>query len=473
MTLAQRLLAGALVVVSVVVIAVITVAGGRLRERLAADQRTELLQEARVVGLAWAPGLDPDSLADAAGNALTHRVTLIDARGQVLGDAQFDGEALGRLENHGERPEVVAARTSGSGVASRHSTSAGDEEMYAAVRHPLGYVRVSIGTERFDRIVRDAQRDVVLASLVGFVAAIFLAWLFARTVTRPVRELRDVARTIADGNLHVRPALAASAPGEIGDLARALHDMAEQLERRLEALREDDAQIRRLERMRRDFVANVSHELKTPLTVVSGFSETLLDDDLRAEDRRRFAEAIRANAERMRRIVDDLLDLSRIESGGWVPAPEPVLLEPVVADVFGAWSPEASARGLALRSELAIPSLQADPTAVRQVMTNLVENAVRYTTAGSVTVVSERGDRGTWLRVRDTGQGIPEKHLTRVFERFYRVDKSRSRTEGGTGLGLAIVKHLAEAHGGRVAIDSTPGAGTTVSVWFPEPRALS
>jgi signal transduction histidine kinase len=389
------------------------------------------------------------------------------ADGVVIGDSQFDSLGMRRLENHASRPEIAAARASGAGVSSRHSASAGDEEMYAAVRHALGFVRVSIGTARFNQIVADAQRDVVTAALVGVVAALFLAWLFSRSVTRPVEELRDVARSIADGNLQARPHLAA--PAEVGELARAVHDMAEQLERRVAAIREDEAQIRRLERMRRDFVANVSHELKTPLTVVSGFAETLLDEELPPGDRRRFVETIRTNAERMRRIVDDLLDLSRIESGGWMPQPAVVALAPLVEEVFAGLAPEAARKGLELRAGLAVPAVVADPTAMRQVIGNLVENAVRYTSEGSVTVLSESGDGGTWIRVRDTGQGIPEKHLTRVFERFYRVDKSRARAEGGTGLGLAIVKHLAEAHGGHASAESAPGAGTTVSVFLPQP----
>lgn len=467
MSLAKRMLLGAFVVVSVLVAAVITLAGGRLRERLAAEQRDELLHEARVVGLAWTPSVHTDSLADRAGEALLRRVTLVRGDGVVIGDSQFDSAGMRRLENHATRPEIAAARDSGVGVSSRRSTSAGDEEMYAAVRHALGFVRVSIGTARFNQIVADAQRDVVTAALVGVVAALFLAWLFSRSVTRPVEELRDVARSIADGNLRARPQLAA--PAEVGELAGAVHDMAEQLERRVAAMREDEAQIRRLERMRRDFVANVSHELKTPLTVVSGFAETLLDEELPAPDRRRFVETIRANAERMRRIVDDLLDLSRIESGGWVPQPAPVVLEPLVEELLAGLAPDAARKGLDLRIALGVPTVLADPTAVRQVIGNLVENAVRYTSEGSVTVLSERGEGGTWIRVRDTGQGIPEKHLTRVFERFYRVDKSRARAEGGTGLGLAIVKHLAEAHGGHAVAESEPGSGATVSVFFPQP----
>jgi signal transduction histidine kinase len=230
--------------------------------------------------------------------------------------------------------------------------------------------------------------------------------------------------------------------------------------------------IRRLEVVRRDFAANVSHELKTPLTVVNGFAETLLhDEDLSPEQRRRFAETIVASATRMQRIVDDLLDLSRIESGGWVPEPTSVDLPGLVRDVFTTVERPAREKGIGLVADVEPGRrVHADPTALRQILCNLVENSVRYTTSGAVTVSAEEGRGGTWIHVRDTGAGIAAEHLSRIFERFYRVDPSRSRNEGGTGLGLAIVKHLVEAHGGRVAAESAPGRGTTVSTFFPAER---
>ncbi len=569
MKLAERLLAGSLIIVSVLVLAVVAIAGGRLRARLAAEQRDELLRDARLVASQWRGGVDADALADTAGRALDYRVTLIGADGTVLGDSQFDGAELRRLENHSARPEVVAARSGAVGSATRFSPSAGDEELYVAVRHdPLGFVRVSIGTRRFEQIVRGAQRDVVLAGGLALAGALILALMFSRSVSRPVVELRDVATAIAAGDLTARPSL--SAPGELGDLSLALHRMTEELGSRLEALREEDAlltalvdslnegvlalnergevvrinergrsflkvsapvpfpaevlprnatmreaieaalagevtepaelqiagrtlavtarpltvggavvalfdltPIRRLEVVRRDFAANVSHELKTPLTVVSGFAETLLhDDDLSPDQRRRFAETIVVNATRMQRIVDDLLDLSRIESGGWVPEPASVDLSGLVRDVFTTVERPAREKGIGLVAHVEpTRRVHADPTALRQILCNLVENAVRYTTSGAVTVSAEDGRGGTWIHVRDTGVGISAEHLSRIFERFYRVDPSRSRNEGGTGLGLAIVKHLVEAHGGRVTAESAPGRGTTVSVFFPAERA--
>jgi signal transduction histidine kinase len=225
--------------------------------------------------------------------------------------------------------------------------------------------------------------------------------------------------------------------------------------------------------MRRDFVANVSHELKTPLTVVSGFAETIGDEALPHAQQKLFADTIVANTKRMQRLVDDLLDLSRIESGGWRPNPSTVDVSTVAADVLLAVAEAATKKGLSLSQDVAhdASSAFADPIAFRQVLSNLVDNSVRHTATGSVTIFTHREGQGIWVGVRDTGSGIPEEHLSRVFERFYRVDAARSRNEGGTGLGLAIVKHLVENHGGRVWAESTVGVGTSISAFFPDRRS--
>lgn len=573
MTLTKRLLAGSLVLVLALVTGIVVIAGRRLEERLSEETRHGLERDARLVGVAWTATTDADSLANTAGRAIGRRVTLIDSAGVVIGDSEFDREGLARLENHATRQEIVEARTNGRcvGTSRRTSASAGDDEIYVAVCHPLGYARVSVSTARFREIVNGANRDVALAGLIALAGALALAGAFSRAVTRPIIELRDVAQAIAAGDLERRPTL--TAPGEVGDLAAALRDMTEQLAARLAALESDEALLsaviesldegiiavnaraevvrinesarrllsvdaavpfpadrlpperlirdflhgamrgtatepteltlgdrtlvvtarplpdggavlaimdlttrRRLETIRRDFVANVSHELKTPLTVISGFAETLHDPDLPQADRERFLMTIESNAQRMQRVVDDLLDLSRYESGAWVPNVVSNDVASVVHDVFTALKPQADAKGLTLafESNVEVARVDADPTALRQILHNLVENAVRHTTRGYVLVRVEvdvaapaESGGGATITVSDTGSGIPAEHLGRIFERFYRVDSGRARGEGGTGLGLAIVKHLVEAHGGSVRAKSVVGHGTSVAVLFP------
>jgi signal transduction histidine kinase len=227
--------------------------------------------------------------------------------------------------------------------------------------------------------------------------------------------------------------------------------------------------VRRLEAVRRDFVANVSHELRTPLTVIGGFVETLQDEELPPELRRQFLAMCEGNVRRMQRIVDDLLDLSRIESGGWLPNPTDLDVAAIAVEIFAPLQAAATAKGVALRTEIGpgADHLSIDPTAARQILSNLAENALRHTTAGEVVLFSQIDDGGTRIGVRDTGCGMGPEHLPRIFERFYRADPGRSREAGGTGLGLAIVRHLAESHEGKVKAESQPGVGTTISAWIP------
>jgi signal transduction histidine kinase len=232
----------------------------------------------------------------------------------------------------------------------------------------------------------------------------------------------------------------------------------------------DQTEIRRLETVRRDFVANVSHELKTPLTSISGYAETILTDQPDPAITRRFLETILNNARRMQRLVDDLLDLSRIESGRWQPEPEPVDVSAAIQDVWSGLAERANAGRIELAVEVdpGADALVVDPDALRQVLLNLVDNALRYSPAGGrITFRSRRQGDALLLSILDTGPGISREHLPRIFERFYRADRSRSRDEGGTGLGLAIVRHLVEAHGGEVWAESERGRGTTVTCRFP------
>jgi len=407
-------------------------------------------------------------------------------------------------------------------------------------------------------------RELLVPALLAAVAAVTVATIVARTITKPIEELRDVTRSLATGSLSSRPPL--SSRGEVGELATAIHRLAEHLSGRMAALESEDVlltalieslnegvaaidsqqrvfrinqagrellrvsdrapfavdrlprvpelrraiqsaiggkitepveltigdrtvtlsarplsrggavlalfdltRIRQLELVRRDFVANVSHELRTPLTVIGGFAETLGDEDLPEANRRQFASTIRAHAQRMQRIVDDLLDLSRIESGGWIPKPTTVDLDALAHELVDATQGAAAEKNIII--EAAIPAsanrVFADRTALRQILANLVENGLRHTATGSVRIFSEPATDGVWVGVADTGEGIHSDHLPRIFERFYRADPGRAREQGGTGLGLAIVRHMTEAHGGRVQAESVIGVGTTIKAYFP------
>jgi signal transduction histidine kinase len=238
--------------------------------------------------------------------------------------------------------------------------------------------------------------------------------------------------------------------------------------------------LRHLESVRRDFVANVSHELKTPLTSIRGYVETLLHDDIPPQVRREFLEVVHKNAARLQHIVDDLLDLSRIESGGWQPSLQALSVTELVADAWTSCLERAHHRRLRFEPPSGESKVLADPGALRQVLGNLFDNSVRHTPDDGVISVRVSGGGtaragpvapagpGDWvhIEIRDTGSGIPREALPRIFERFYRADPSRSRADGGTGLGLAIVKHLVESMGGEVHAESTLGQGTAMHVFL-------
>ncbi len=270
-------------------------------------------------------------------------------------------------------------------------------------------------------------------------------------VRRELRVAGAVERTVQANAVPLR--LAADDPGVV----MMLHDVTE---------------LRRLEQVRTEFVANVSHELRTPLTAIQGYLETLLSGAL--EDRehaRRFLEIVFRHTERLGRLLNDLTDLSNIELGRVILKIEPTRVDDVVESVLAIIRPRADAGGVTLTADLAArtPPVQADRDRLAQILINLVDNAVKYTPRGGRVTVRAGPVAGSRvvIAVEDTGAGIPAADLPRITERFYRVDKARSRELGGTGLGLAIVKHLVAAHGGQLDIESEVDRGTTVRVTLP------
>jgi two-component system phosphate regulon sensor histidine kinase PhoR len=232
----------------------------------------------------------------------------------------------------------------------------------------------------------------------------------------------------------------------------------------------DITQLERLESIRQAFLANVSHELRTPLTSITAYTETLLEGGLHdADNSLRFLHTIQRNAERMRNLVNDISELSLIEAGAVRLSFDQLALHSVVNEVFNGLAPRSQTYQVLLRNEVPESCLvMADRRRLEQILINLVDNAIKFNRPqGEVIVSAAVAEADTIIRVRDTGPGIPPEHLPRVFERFYRVDKARSRELGGTGLGLAIVKHLTRAHGGEAEVNSTVGQGCEFIIKLP------
>jgi two-component system, OmpR family, phosphate regulon sensor histidine kinase PhoR len=357
--------------------------------------------------------------------------------------------------------------------------------------------------ERLRDKIGDLEREQikVRAILDGMVEAVIAVdghdgMLFVNERARVLFGLgnRDVVgksllEVVRNADLHVLAAMArASAPGK--PVEREVVAAAE-VERILQVnavplalgsvvgavmVLHDVTELRRLERVRTEFVANVSHELRTPLTAIQGYVETLLaGTGGDAEQEHRFLEVVHRHAERLGRLLNDLTDLSNIELGRVSLEIEPTMLDEVLDPTLAVVQPAADARTIAVDADLAsdLPAVLADHDRLQQILINLLDNAVKYTPEGGRVSIRARlaGPSRVEVAISDTGVGIPARDLPRVTERFYRVDKARSRELGGTGLGLAIVKHLVQAHGGQLRIVSELGRGTTVS--FTLPAALS
>ena len=234
----------------------------------------------------------------------------------------------------------------------------------------------------------------------------------------------------------------------------------------------DITRLKELEKIRQDFVANVSHELRTPLTTIKGYTETLLEGALKEEIASQFVQVIKKHTDRLTKIVEDLLMLSKIESREFQLNLEPITLPDLFEDVLGFIREAAGKKNITIIQN-EIPSslvIQADRNYLEQVLINLLDNAIKYTSTGGRITISalETDQKEIQISVQDNGIGIPREDLPRIFERFYRVDKGRSQEMGGTGLGLSIVKHIIQAHGGRVWVESQIGKGSTFYFTLPK-----
>ncbi len=332
---------------------------------------------------------------------------------------------------------------------------------------PIHGVHANAGAVVLVANVSDVQPG--LSSLSGAIlvilATLLLVWLaigfyFTFSMSRPLLRIIGATRRMARGDYTVR--VPAKGGGEIARLATDFNTMAQQ--------------VQQSDRVLKDFVANVSHDLRTPLTLISGFSEAILDGTAPREKLEDSAQIIHDEATRMQRMVEDLLQLTRLESGLQKFRREPVEVRSLVQHVIDRTVRAHGEKEVApVRNMVpaAMPMIEVDREHIERALRNLLNNALQYTpAAGRVTVGAEAIGKG-WveIRVSDTGTGIPQQDLPRVFERFYRTDKSREREQGHSGLGLAIVREIVEAHGGYVAVESQEGEGTTFRFTAPQTRA--
>ena len=571
-----KLLATYLLVLLVMSGALFLYLGQTLEQQLLGTLRENLFREAELIALlntAPAGQTPPIHLISERSAA---RVSLIAATGEVLADSEVADAALPTVENHRQRPEIVAAAASGRGSAVRHSSTTGHDLLYVAVRRTpadpqSGFIRLALPLQEVARAKTALRQSLALALLLAGALAIGLSLLLFQAVTRRLERLREGAIRFGAGDF--RSKLAIESDDELGELATVMSTMAERLQLQMESLKaqshrldtilrgmgegllvidrdgtvrlfnpafsalfalsekaigrplieisrhpslhatfrrilatrqeenvewslqegkvttllthwvplledggligvvavfHDISELKRLEGIRRDFVANVSHELRTPVTVIRGYAETL-GDGLITKDpvtATRFAAIIRTHAERLTALISDLLTLSQLEAQGASLTLIPTNLDECLRRSCALIAPQAEAKGIRLHSET-IPAVlvRADPPRLEQIFLNLLDNAVKYTPAGGeVLITATRTEQTIAISISDSGPGIPPAAQERIFERFYRVDAGRSREEGGTGLGLAIVKHLVGQHGGTIHVANRPGGGSIFTV---------
>lgn len=374
------------------------------------------------------------------------RLTLIASDGSVL----WDSEARGEMENHARRPEFIDALAYGAGSDERVSSTLSVRTFYEAALLSDGNVlRVAVDTASI--------YTVFLTELPWLVGVLCLLAALSFLISR--RLTRSLVQPIVAMGQHLDEIERYVPYPELAPLAKELAEDR--------AIRENH------EKIRREFTANVSHELKTPLTSISGYAELLANGMVRKQDIPGFAGQIQREAARMIALVSDIIQLTELESGDRMgektPEWEMVKLDGIASHITQALRFRAQKVHITLTQEGEPVTVQGNPSLLEELCENLVENAIRYNLPGGRVIVSTGTVKGQpFLRVQDNGIGIPKEAQSRVFERFYRVDKSRSKATGGTGLGLAIVKHIALLHNAAIELESQVGAGTTMTVVFPK-----
>ena len=433
---------------------VVTVAASLIyQSAFLADEHDQLAGECRM--LSSLLNLTDDDAAMLARLDLGDvRVTLIDPDGTVTYDSLADAS---ELPSHADRPEVVSAFENGTGSSERGSDTVGYMSIYEAERLDSGQV-VRLSVDRAG-VMAFLFQDLVLLVLFA-VVLVGASWLVTRWLSRRfVQPILEIDPSSGDG---VAPYV------ELDPLVNRLNEQHAELVQRM-------SQIQDAADMRREFTANVTHELKTPIASISGAAELIRDGIAKPKDVPGFAGRIYDDARRLSSLVSDILTLSKLDeteragSRELFEPSESVNLLAVARDVADRLASKARKAKVDVSVEGVSMNVRGNPRLLDELVSNLCDNAIRYNRPGGkvfVWVLPSNGG-GTCLRVSDTGIGIPEASQDKVFERFYRVDKGRSRDMGGTGLGLSIVKHAAAYHGATVALESKVDKGTTITVTFP------
>ena len=384
-------------------------------------------------------------------NIENYRITWVSTDGTVL----FDNEAdTASMQNHLERPEIQQALKEGFGESTRHSYTLADQQYYAAKRLPDGSVfRMSIAQLSVWSLLLGFAQPICFVILAALILSFILASRIAKKIVKPINEI-DLE--------HPNQYYGQEAYKEIEPL---LHHISVQQAQ----LRQDQEEIEKAARIRQEFSANVSHELKTPLHAISGYAELIETGLVKEEDIKPFAEKIHAESLRMTKLIEDIIDLTKLDSGDVDMKWEDCDLYRIAENAVDSLEAAASEMDITIDIGGESATVKAIPQLLYSIVYNLCDNAIKYNKEnGEVTVSVINNEKSVIVSVTDTGIGIPAQQQDRVFERFYRVDKARSKSIGGTGLGLSIVKHGAMYHKAQITLESKENIGTKITVCFPK-----
>ena len=369
------------------------------------------------------------------------RITLIGAEGEVLYESLLNKD---EMDNHNERPEIIEAREKGEGEAIRYSATSGTHTFYYAERLQNGNVlRIGRDSVSVNRSMVNTLVIVLVSALCILCVCMGISHYLTKKLVEPIEKLATNIMLVDENNVY------------------------EEIRPFVNTIKEQHVNIINNAQLRQEFTANVSHELKTPLTAISGYAELIGNGMTGKEDTIRFSNEIHSNANRLLSLINDIIKLSELDEADHQMEMERIDLYKLAENCVQMMQVTAEKQGIRLTLQGESAMTMANKGLMDEVFYNLCSNAIRYNKpGGSVTVTVGTKDERPFLSVADTGIGIPKECQERVFERFYRVDKSRSKSTGGTGLGLAIVKHIVAQHNAALHLDSELGEGTTIEIVF-------
>lgn len=369
------------------------------------------------------------------------RITLIGTDGEVLYESLLNKD---EMDNHNERPEIIEAREKGEGEAVRYSATSGTHTFYYAERLQNGNVlRIGRDSVSVNRIMVNTLVIVLVIALGILFVCMGISHYLTKKLVEPIEKLATNIMLVDENNVY------------------------EEIRPFVNTIKEQHINIINNAQLRQEFTANVSHELKTPLTAISGYAELIGNGMTGKEDTIRFSNEIHSNANRLLSLINDIIKLSELDEADHQMEMEKIDLYKLAENCVQMMQVTAEKQGIRLTLQGESTMIMANKGLMDEVFYNLCSNAIRYNKpGGSVTVTVGTKDERPFLSVADTGIGIPKECQERVFERFYRVDKSRSKSTGGTGLGLAIVKHIVAQHNAALCLDSELGEGTTIEIVF-------